>query len=86
MPGDSIRLIQIVVVADCDNILSFPGDPFVLEIDRIARPIDSDGVGGADIDHVLRTIYVESFRGLDRYLVVAAPDDDSLACSDQLEC
>jgi hypothetical protein len=84
--GVSICLIQSVVVADCHDILGIPGDSSFLEIDRIARAINSDGVGRADIDNVPRAIYVDSFCGLDRYLVAAALNYYSLACPGQLEC
>ena len=84
--GDSICLIQSVVVADCHDILGVPGNSFFLEIDCIARAINSDGVRRADIDNVLRAIYVDSFCGLDRYLVAATLDCYSLAYARQLEC
>ena len=86
MLGDLICLIQSVVVADCHDILGVPGNSFFLEIDCIARAINSDGISRADIDDVLRAIYVDSFCGLDRYPVAAALDCYSLACPCQLEC
>src|SRR5262245_39049519 len=68
----SIRLYEAVVVANCLDSRALFGNPLFSISYCIANPGNSDRVGRADLDNVLRAIHVDSLCCLDCYFVVPA--------------